>query len=116
MVIRDQRHANVRKRTTLLDIIDVSPLKWHVFGRGLNRSVHEGMNDISNVKVHLRSRSGNVNISLYLYKPIFLNLKFQALGHFCFGPGGNAKTGFLVARIISVVVSYYRSILLWCRC
>ena len=28
----------------------------------LNRFVHEGMNLISNVKVHLKTRSGNVNI------------------------------------------------------
>ena len=31
-------------------------------GCGLNRFVHEGMNHISNVKVHLKTRSGNVNI------------------------------------------------------
>ena len=37
-------------------------LKWRVYGCGLNRSVHEGMNHISNVKVHLKIRSGNVNI------------------------------------------------------
>ena len=28
---------------------------------GLNRFVHEGMNGISNIKVHLKTRSGNVN-------------------------------------------------------
>ena len=31
---------------------------------GLNRFVHEGMNHSSNVKVHLKTRSGNVNIWL----------------------------------------------------
>ena len=31
-------------------------------GCGLNRFVNEGMNHISNVKVHLKTRSGNVNI------------------------------------------------------
>ena len=52
------------KQATLLDVLDVSPLKWRVFGCGLNRFVHEGMNHISNVKVHLKTRSGNVNIAL----------------------------------------------------
>ena len=33
-----------------------------VCGCGLNRVVHEGMNHISNVKVHLKTRSRNVNI------------------------------------------------------
>ena len=61
MEIRDQRNANVSKQTTLLDDINVRPPKWRVCGRGLNRSVHEGVNDFSNVKVHLRTRSGNVN-------------------------------------------------------
>ena len=62
MAIRDQRHTNVSKQTMLLDGVDFSPPKWHVCGRGSNRSVHEGMN-ISNVKIHLRTRSGNVNIT-----------------------------------------------------
>ena len=31
---------------------------WH----DINRSVHEGMNDISNIMFHLNTRSGNVNI------------------------------------------------------
>ena len=57
-----QRHANVSKQATLLDGLDVSPLKWRVCGRGLNRFVHEGMNHISNVKVNFKTRSGNVNI------------------------------------------------------
>ena len=61
MAIRDQLHANVGKQKMLLEGVDVGPTKWRVCGRGLNRSVHEGMNDISNVKVHLRTRSGNVN-------------------------------------------------------
>ena len=63
MVIRVQRHANVSKQTTLLHGIDVGKLKWRVCGHGLNRSVHEGMNDVSNVKVHLKTHSGNVNIN-----------------------------------------------------
>ena len=32
---------------------------------GLNRSIHEGMKEISNVKVHLKTHSG---ITLYSYK------------------------------------------------
>ena len=50
------------KRVLLLDGIDVGPPKWPIYGRGLNQSVHEGMKDISNVKVHLKTHSGNVNI------------------------------------------------------
>ena len=65
MARRVQRHANVSKQATLLDGLDVSPLKWRVSGCGLNRFVHEGMNHISNVEVHLKTRSGNVNISIY---------------------------------------------------
>ena len=63
MAIRVQRHANVSKQATLLDGIDVSPLKWRVCGCGLNRLVHEGMNLISNVEVHLKTRGENVNIA-----------------------------------------------------
>ena len=62
MAIRVQRHANVSKQATLLDERDVSPLKWPVCGCGLNQFVHEGINHISNVKVHVKTRSGNVNI------------------------------------------------------
>ena len=64
MVIHVQRHANVSKQAMLLDGLDVSTLKWRVCRCGLNRSVHEGMNYISNVKVRLKTRSGNVNIIL----------------------------------------------------
>ena len=53
MAMRVQRHANVNKQATLLDGLDVSPLKWRVCGCGLDRSVHETMDNISNVKVHL---------------------------------------------------------------
>ena len=67
MAIRVQRHANVSKQATLLDGVDVTTLKWRVYGCGLNRFVHEGMNTISNVKVHLKTRSGNVNILKYLH-------------------------------------------------
>ena len=62
MVIRVQCHTNVSKQTTILDGVDVGLSKWRVCGRGLNRSVHEGMNDVSNVKVHLKTCSGNVKI------------------------------------------------------
>ena len=56
MAIRVSRHSNVSKQATLMDGLDVSPLKWRVCGCGLNRFVHEGMNHISNVKVHLKTR------------------------------------------------------------
>ena len=62
MAIPIQRHASVSKQATLLDGLDVSPLKWRVCGCGFNRCVHEGMNHVSNVKVHLKARSGNENI------------------------------------------------------
>ena len=63
MAIRVKRHENVSKQATLLNGLDVSPLKWRVCGCGLNGFVHEGMNHISNVEVHLNTRSGNVNIT-----------------------------------------------------
>ena len=65
MALRVQSHANVSKQTTLLGVRDVSPLKWRVCGCGLNRFVHEGMNHITNVKVHLKTQSGNVNITFF---------------------------------------------------
>ena len=61
MAIRVQRHANVSKQAVLLDGLDVSPPKCRICGRGLNQFVYEGMNHISNVKVHLKTCSGNVN-------------------------------------------------------
>ena len=67
MALRVQRHANVSKHATLLDGLDVSTLQWRAYVCGLNRFVHEGMNHISNVKVHLKTRSRNVNISIYLH-------------------------------------------------
>ena len=62
MAILVQCHAYFSKQATLLDGLDVSPLKWCVCGFGLNQFVHDGMNLISNVKVHLKTRSRNVNI------------------------------------------------------
>ena len=62
IAIRVQRHANVSKQATLLDGLGDCPLKWRICGCGLNRFVHEGMNHISNVEVHLKTRSGNVNM------------------------------------------------------
>ena len=64
MAIRVQRHANVSKQATLLNGLDINPLKWRVCGCGLIHFVHEGMNHISNVKVHLKTRSGKVNIEI----------------------------------------------------
>ena len=63
MALCVQRHANVSKQATLLDGLDISQLKWRVCGCGLNQFVHEGTNDIANVKVHLKTSSGNVNIT-----------------------------------------------------
>ena len=63
MAICVQCHANVSKQATLLDGVEVGPLKWRVCGCGLNCFVHDGMNGISYVKVHLKTRSRNVNIS-----------------------------------------------------
>ena len=54
MAIRFQCHANVSKQATILDGVDIGQLKWHVCGCGLNCFVHEGMNGISNVKVHFK--------------------------------------------------------------
>ena len=65
MAIYIQRQANDSKQAMLLDGLDVSPLKWPVCGCGLNRFVHEGMNHISNVKIYLKTGSGNVNIHRY---------------------------------------------------
>ena len=73
MAIRIQRHANISKQATLLDGLDVSRLKWRVCGCGLNRFVHEGMNNISNAKLHLKTRSGNVNMK-YEYVFVMLTL------------------------------------------
>ena len=88
MATRVQRHANVSEQATLLDGLDVSPLKWRVCGCGLNRFVHEDMNHISNVKVHLKTRSGNVNISLlkqlfYAVESAYINHEFffYFIGH-----------------------------------
>ena len=38
--------------------------RYAYVGVALNRPVHEGINDIANVKVHSGTRSGNVNIRL----------------------------------------------------
>ena len=46
IMIRVQRHAKINKHRTLLDGVDVGPFIWRVCGLGLNRSVHEGMNDV----------------------------------------------------------------------
>ena len=49
MAICDQGHVNVSKQTMLLDAIDVGLPNWCVCRRGFNQSVHDGMNNISNV-------------------------------------------------------------------
>ena len=85
MAIRVQRHANVSKQATLLDGLDVSPLKWRVCGCGLNRFVHEGMNHISNVEVHLKARSGNVNIKALIQLSLFVCLLLPLCVCVCWG-------------------------------
>ena len=63
MAICDQCHVNISTQTKLLDGLDICPTKWRVCGRALNRFVHEGMNNIMNLKVNLRTCSGAVNIA-----------------------------------------------------
>ena len=58
MTIRARLQTNASKQTTLLDGVDVGPPKQRVCWCGFNRSVHEAMDNISNVKVHLKTRSG----------------------------------------------------------
>ena len=74
MTIRVQRHAKYGKQATLLGGVDVGPPKWRVWGCDLNRFVHEGMNGISNVKVHLKPRSVNVNISRWPFRSLSSSL------------------------------------------
>ena len=81
MAIRVKRHANVSKRATLLDVLDVSPLKRRVCGCGFNRFVHKGMNQISIVKVHLNTRSGNVNIVRWSASLLFACNKIRSRGY-----------------------------------
>ena len=61
MAISDQRHASVSKQTLdwmALTLVIQNGANVHVF-----KSIrYEGMNDISNVRVHLRTHSGNVNL------------------------------------------------------
>ena len=67
MTIRARRQTNASKRTTLLDGVDVGLPIQRICWRGLNGSVHEAMNNISSVKVDLKTLSGNVNITQYLH-------------------------------------------------
>ena len=64
MKICARRQLNVSKQRTLLDGVDVGPPKQRVCWHCLNRSVHGAMNNFSNVKVHLKTCSGNVNIQV----------------------------------------------------
>ena len=52
LAIHDQHLANI-SRQMLLDGIDVGLPNWYVCRRGLNQSVHEGINNISNVTIHI---------------------------------------------------------------
>ena len=62
MTIRTRHQINISKQKTLLDGVGVGLPKQSMCWRGLNRSVHEAMKNISNVKGHLKPRSGYVNI------------------------------------------------------
>ena len=68
MKICARRQTNASKQTALLDGGGVGPPKHCVFGRGLNRSVHEAMSNILNVKFHLKTRSGNTSTFLLLFQ------------------------------------------------
>ena len=98
MAIRVQRHTNVSKPATSLDGLDVSPLKWHVCGCGLNLFVHEGMNDISNVKVHLKTSGENVNIILLTLTMLVIFIH-QTPTHFFLS---NLLTGFHTLESLSI--------------
>ena len=74
MAIHVQRHDNVSKQALLLDGVHIDPLKWGR-GCGFNRFVHEGMNGISNVKVHLKTCSGNVKIEILTIKDCNVHLE-----------------------------------------
>ena len=67
MAIRIQRHANVSKQATLLDGLDVSPLKWRVCGCGLNRFVQYLHFHCESVNEPLHLRCGS-----YLHEQIDL--------------------------------------------
>ena len=66
MAIRVQRQTNVSKQIMLLVGVGFGPPKWSVYGRDLNGSAHEAMNSnsISNEKVHLKIRNGNVHVNI----------------------------------------------------
>ena len=98
MAICAQRHTNLNNQTTLLDGVDVGPPKWGVCGRGLNGSVHEGMKDISNVKVHLKTHSGNVNIIIYLRRSQVKIVKGQWSNLMC----SYATPGFIQASLSKI--------------
>ena len=62
MGIHVLRYANVSKQAMLLVAVNVGPLKWRICRCDLCLLVHEGMNNISNIKVQLNTCSGNANI------------------------------------------------------
>ena len=61
----------------LLNGIDVGPPKQRVYWRDLNRFVHEAMNNISNVKVHFKTHSGNLKIFYDFKTGNYLRNKFD---------------------------------------
>ena len=54
MAMHVQMPANVSKQKTLLNGFNVGPPNWRLCRLGFNHTVHEGMDDIPNVKVHLK--------------------------------------------------------------
>ena len=48
--------------------------KWRTCGHGLNPAAHEGMKDISNVKVHLKFCSGHVKLFIKVLFVCFVAL------------------------------------------
>ena len=69
-----QLHANVSKQQRYWMVLALVQFKWRVCGCGLNWIRHEGMYDISNVTVHLKTCSGNVNF--YSYYPFVYSFHF----------------------------------------
>ena len=85
MAILVQPHTNISKQATLLDGVDIGPLKWQVCGSGLNRFVHEGMNHISNVKVHFKTHGGNLNINVRVTCEVLVLIPYTLtyMGTYC---------------------------------
>ena len=60
IVYRD--NTNVGEQAMLLDGFDIVSPNWGICGHSLNWSFHEGISNMSSVKVHKWIDSGNVNV------------------------------------------------------